>query len=88
MCRPCRYSARLMTRRAKVSMLIRSMGEMSCPIDVFAASSTSRALSSSPGEQLWISSQEAVWSTEAALPWTVRGKALFQWVVLSIAAVV
>jgi hypothetical protein len=42
------YSARLMTREAKVWMLMRSMGEMSWPMEARAASSTSCALDSSP----------------------------------------
>ncbi len=54
-----RYSAREMTRAAKVLMLIKSMGEMSCPMLVFAASMIACAVSSSPAEfqaqprQLW-----------------------------------
>ena len=43
-----RYSASEMTRRANVSMLIMSIGLMSWPMDVLAASRISRARSSSP----------------------------------------
>lgn len=43
-----RYSAREMTRAANVLMLMRSMGEMSCPMLVLAASMMACAVSSSP----------------------------------------